>query len=526
MSVDELDIDILGMFKDQLYHDLKLMKTQIRDLETLENYSESVNALFRVFHNYKATTRYLDFLHFHELASHVEGVLEILRTQNIPVNESIIVWLMHVYEQLELWSEELEENATSLSPLESTLIEDLDIQQATPTPSAMLKSLTLVYLDHKITRAKKLIPALRSTLKEANYFDDINMVSKLSETPNIFLLNLAEDTFDKVTYIQENFPKSGIITVMDDLSRENVLALSKVGVDFTLSNPINGKTLKRELQNLSSARFTRKRILISNTKIMAFIETLKPLPNSLFQIQQICDDEEMSVNDLIKVIQTDPIVSGAILKAAASPVYGLKKDITINRAITSFGKQNIKAIVLSQMVDGLGEIDLTPYGIDNDVFSLVASRRLQLMMKWYSKVSIAALSALSSSAILGNIGQILVAQEIINNNLTDDFQHLTQLHNINYAEEQLLHTSTARVSGSITKFWKLQDEIIESITYSDLPEKAPIQSREFAIANYIVFQLVKLDGTLANEIPENIIKLMDEEGLELAPLEKAFQTLI
>lgn len=525
MSVDDLDLDILGMFKDQLYTDLSRMKKQINDLENLENYADAVNALFRVFHNYKATTRYLNFLNFHELATHVENVLEVLRTQSSPVNESIIKWLFRVKEQLTVWSDELEENAMTLSSMDYELINELTIEQASPTPSTMLKSLSLVYLDSKSTRAKKLIPALKNTLKEAHYFDDINLLLKRSEAPNIVLINLGDATIATAKQIQDTFAKTGIIAVVDNLTRENVLALSKANLDYTLANPINGKTLKRELTKLSAARFSRKRLIISNTKIMAFIKSLKPLPNSLFQIQQICDDEEMAINDLIKVVQTDPIMSGAILNAAASPIYGLKKDITINRAISSFGKQTVKALVLSEMSNALGEIDLSPYNINESTFSEVASKRLQLMMKWYSKVSVAALSILSSSAILGNLGQILIAQEVMQNRLKDDFEHLIDLHNINYAEEQLLHTSTARISGSIIKFWKLQPEIVESIYYSDCPDKAPIESYEYALANHIVFSLIALDGSMPETIPEHIKEFLLQEGLELAPLEKAFNVL-
>jgi len=525
MSVNDLDIDILEMFKDQLYNDLSAMKLQIQDLQTVEEYEESINALFRTFHNYKATTRYLDFLNFHELATHTENVLEILRTQTPPINESLLLWLKRVRVQLKSWSEELEENATRLSDLDHTIIEDLSIQQAVQSPSSMLKSLTLVYFDTKQERAKKLIAALKNTLKQALFLNEVFMIHKLDTPPNIIMINLGEDTLENAKLLQNLYPKAGVIAVVDTLTRENLLALSKAGIDYTLSNPINGKSLKRELQKLSSAHFTRKRLIISNTKIMAFIQNLAPLPNSLFQIQEICDDGDKAISDLIKVIQKDPILSGVILNAAASPVYSLKKDITIGRAISSFGKQTIKAIVLNEMTNALGDMDLSAYQIDEETFSLVASRRLQLMMKWYSKVSIGALSVLSSSAILGNIGQILIAQELEENKLSEDFEHLVSLHDINYAEEQLLHTSTARVSGSIVKFWKLQNEIVESIAYSDTPCKAPIESHEYALANYIVYQLVPLDGTLPESISEEIIHLLETEGLELAPLEKAFAML-
>jgi HD-like signal output (HDOD) protein len=303
------------------------------------------------------------------------------------------------------------------------------------------------------------------------------------------------------------------------------MKLLKTGTSHVITNPLNAKVFHNELIYITKIYFTSQNIIIDNKKILEFIQNLKPLPNTLFQIIQICDDEELPIKDLTKVIKSDPIISANILNAANSPLYGSTQIKTIDQAVTKLGKRAVKALSMSGLSKKLGEIDLSPYNMDENTFSDVSMKRLSLMLKWYSKVSIADLTVLSSTAVLGNLGQILLSREIINLNSSDKFKSLCETFCISHAEEKVMYTTTTLVTSQILNYWKLSSDIVSTIAYSDNPKEAPEELRELIIANNIVYKLVQLNGVVLDEIPDDVLVLMGENNLDVAPLQKALDSI-
>jgi HD-like signal output (HDOD) protein len=135
------------------------------------------------------------------------------------------------------------------------------------------------------------------------------------------------------------------------------------------------------------------------------------------------------------------------------------------------------------------------------------------------------LGILSSTAILGNIGQLLISSEIESLNIIDEFLESTRNFGFSVAEEQHLHTNNAFVTSDILSFWHLKNEIIDSIKYSYDLNNAPLEVRSLAVANHIVYTLVDLDGSICPEVSQEVLDLMSQEGLDPNPLIKALAKL-
>ena len=212
-----------------------------------------------------------------------------------------------------------------------------------------------------------------------------------------------------------------------------------------------------------------------------------------------------------------------ILKAANSPLYGSIELKTIDQAVTRLGKTTIKALVASDIYKNIDQLDLTPYGIDEDQFSKISINRLTLVTKWYSKVSIAGLSVLSSTSVLGNIGQILIAKELKENDKIEHFQELCSSSNIRYAEGKLLHTSTTTISAQILNYWQLSSDIVNTIAYSQNPKEASEELEQLVVANNIVYEIIRLDGVILDEIPDDVLVTMAKYNLDIKPLQNALE---
>ena len=523
----ELDSDIFDMFKDQFEQQLPQMEAHIVGLEKEEFYADSIDNLFRMMHNYKATVGYLNIKSMISLVRSAEELLGSLRTQPGPADDAIIDWLLRVKDKFNIWLDEMDLGLREFSTVEHSFVHEIKITPPTMRPADRIKELNLLYIDTNEVRAAKFIGVLKKTLNEAYTVNGLNTLESMGTEyiPDICLVNIGEDNLAAIDVIHEKFSHSAIIVVHEKLTRARLMKVGLKGVNHNLANPIKGSELKRELLAVTESHFSERRVLITNKKINTFIQTLQPLPSSIFQIQQICDDEEMSVKDLIKVVKVDPVISASILNAAASPIYGLKSVSTIDNAVSIFGKRTVKAIVLSEMSTHMGEIELSAYAINEDTFSEVAAKRLSLMIKWYSKISISDLSILSSSAILGSLGQLLIAKEIKSQGMIERFLEYKNEYGSQSAEEQFIHTTTPFVTSDILQFWNLPRDIIESIRYSDDPEDAPIEVRSLAIANHIVYRLVSLDAKIEEVINDDILLILENEGLDPAHLERALESI-
>lgn len=521
MLENKFSSEVFDMFSDQLIAQLPRIEEIVLDLDKNGIDNELLNELFRIFHSFKATASYLGLPGLRSLSEKTETVLSMLQKNSLQVSTDIIDWLFRVKDQFSQWSDEIELNANVLS--ESNLEKEINLTATKEPLSTSMKKLTLLYCDDDKTRAKTIIPVLKKMVGQVKYVSSFEELLKLSTDIDIVFTNIANDTPQYIKKVYKKFDKSALIVTLDKVTPTIKSKYALYGIHHIIKSPIKGDALKRELYAVTLSHFSERRVLISNKKIKEFIETLEPLPNTIFQIQQICDDSEMGISDLIKVVKQDPIISGTILNAANSPIYGLKKITSIDQAVATFGKRTIKAIALGEASKYIGIQNLECYGINDELFSSISNYRLSLMVKWYSKVAIADLSTLSVSAILGNIGQLLIAKEITRYAKIKEFQAVAKSESIQFAEESILHTTTAFVTSDILDYWNIQSEIVDSIRYSDNYKNAPIEIQHLCIANYVVFNLVHLNGTIKSEVPAKIAKLVEEHNMNLSALRKALE---
>jgi len=522
------DYEIFEMFKDQCYSQLPAMESKILSLEDPEVYKENINDLFRIFHNYKSTSKYLGLDNIYKVVKKTEDVLGGLRNLSQLNDEGLIQWLLKIKDQFEVWMDEMELGLNTFSAYDPLVLNSIATTPDIPKPSEIIKTLDILYIDQEDQRSKIIAQALNKILNHVKEGTDLSVIDsyKNDEKPHIILLNMKEKNQDFHQTLAKRFPEAAIIVAFDKVSKNLLLDLGSKGINNILSNPIKGSDLKRQLLSIAHVYYSSRRVLINNKKIFKFIQTLEPLPKTIIKIQEVCDNDELSIHDLVDVINTDPIIIGIILNAANSPIYGLKKkNNSLENVVAVFGKKTIKAICFGMMSSYLGEMKLAAYKINEEEFTKIGSLRLALMNNWYVHVDKNLLSTLSTTAILGNLGQLLISKEIEALDLIEEFNELSYHKSFVEIEEMLLHSNTTYVTSDILNFWSLKPDIIDSIRYSSDIINAPLEIRTLAIANYVVYNLVHLDARIEDEIPGEILYLLSEEGLDPKPLENALKII-
>ncbi|PHR54699.1 MAG: hypothetical protein COA44_12485 [Arcobacter sp.] len=515
-----MDNELLDIFTYKLLSDIPLMQGYISLLD--DEKDQAIAKLFRTFHNYKASASYLELNEFYLLVAQGENILNALRCSKDKAGEHDLKWLNACTSQLQVWCDELM-LSEKLSSIEPSLFPTIAILDESEKTTQIMEGLTILYADANDQRCKKMQAPLSAIFKAVYTSKDMNEIRTflLNNTADIFIINMQDESIKVSEELVLLKPDVALITAIPELRARQKSRLLLKGMTHPIISPIKAKDLKRQLHNIVTSHFSKVYTLISHKKIYNFIQGLDPLPSSIKEIARLCDDEESSIKDIIKVVESDSITTASVLHAANMPIYAVKSTSSVEQAVVSFGKKLIKAITLSDMTCKIGDLNLQAYEMDEHQFKLSSQVRLALMNVWYSRVNSSDLSLLCSSAILGNLGEILINQELINEGLSDEFKTYHK-DDLSKAEVTLLKTSSAFVTADILEFWDLDPDLVDSIRYSDSPFNASTPLiQKLACANAVVYTMVSPYGEVLDEIPKGIKSLMLKAGLELSVLEEA-----
>jgi len=104
------DFEIVDEFLDHYSIMIDTMEPLIVGLAQKELYSQNINELFRISHNIKSASAFLNIDVMNRFSIMVEDTLEFLRTQDGPASDEIIAWLLLCHDQLARWNKNLEED--------------------------------------------------------------------------------------------------------------------------------------------------------------------------------------------------------------------------------------------------------------------------------------------------------------------------------------------------------------------------------------------------------------------------------
>lgn len=262
--------------------------------------------------------------------------------------------------------------------------------------------------------------------------------------------------------------------------------------------------------------------------ILESIKSLPPLPKTITEIHKIYMNPESSIADLVKVVEDDPMIIANLLKAANSPLYSFKKDITnVSQAVSLFGMSMTRSIVLGNSVRKLLNVDMEPYSTTSEKFAEISSRQAALMHSWYKKIDKHKADKLFLASFLQETGKILIASHIIQQDETMTFKsEIEMTHNIAAVENSYVKETTASVTAAIFEHWEFDTDFVEMIRYSDNPAAAPRDIAEYATALNIVKTIIPINNPLS-EISINIgLKKASDAGYNHELLEDCIDDML
>ena len=262
-----------------------------------------------------------------------------------------------------------------------------------------------------------------------------------------------------------------------------------------------------------------------NEDILKRIKQLPPLPESAIKIEAVYQDPDSSFNDMVKILEKDPLLTADILKAANSPLYGFSREINaISQAVGLFGMGTVRGFALASIVKKSFSLDLSPYGISNEMFSSLSKKQHGLMTSWCLRKENRLLGVLSPAAFLVEIGKVLIAQQIMADGQEEAFRDaLKELGDVEAAERQIVGVDTPEVSATIFSQWKFEEGLVDVIRNCQNPEKADEEDQRPARILHVVRVAVPINGTITEASIEAARALITKYDLDMESFDKAIE---
>jgi HD-like signal output (HDOD) protein len=235
--------------------------------------------------------------------------------------------------------------------------------------------------------------------------------------------------------------------------------------------------------------------------LIKYINELPPLPQSVQKIQSLYAGGEPDLKELVKLIESDPILTADILARANAPIYSFSKNIlSVMQAITLFGSASVRGFVLSSAVNRNFEIDMQAYSISNDTYLNVCNLQSALMFQWYMSVDIEHVKFLVPVAFLMETGKVIIAKEVNDSAYAEVFiEELKKTESIEEVERLFTDRTSAQICALLFEHWYFDESFILTMQFLDDVNKAPLHIQTFIKALNVVRRAVNINEQLTAE---------------------------
>ncbi|MEA2112142.1 MAG: HDOD domain-containing protein [Campylobacterota bacterium] len=262
--------------------------------------------------------------------------------------------------------------------------------------------------------------------------------------------------------------------------------------------------------------------------IIENVKSLPPLEKTILDVQRVYNDADSSIHDMVKAVEHDPMIVTNLLKAANSPLYFLGKEIEkASVAVSLFGMSMTRSIVLNSSIRKLLKVDMEPYNISPDRFAEISNLQASLMMSWFKRVDRARADKLYMAAFLQETGKILISNQIVLEDLVDNFKsEIETAFNIAMIEKSFTGVTTSEITAAIFEHWKFDKEFVDTIAYVDDLNSAPKETKENSIVLNIVKTIIPVNDPLGERSIEQGLKKAEDAGYDIDVLEDEINKLV
>lgn len=219
-------------------------------------------------------------------------------------------------------------------------------------------------------------------------------------------------------------------------------------------------------------------------------EKLPPLSDTVVRLRDYIAEsrEGVEISKVVDILSKDPMVTANLLKIANSAYYGFSSKIsTINQVVALLGIDTVKNIVMTDSIRSHIKVNVSPYGLDTDMFMGNCSKEVDFISTWLGGEDKKLAQILVPCAMLFRFGMILFSTALIKTRQDKDFRKMleeNEFMNVPLVEQEFFGTDHISFLAYCFDLWKFDDDMIQTVLYATSPHSATrnIQKGAYALA--------------------------------------------
>lgn len=247
--------------------------------------------------------------------------------------------------------------------------------------------------------------------------------------------------------------------------------------------------------------------------IMKHVSSFPSMPAAAVKLLQLLDDEDVSTQEIERVLRSEPGLTANILKMANSAYFGLRQQVSsIKQAVVVLGVQKLKKLILSSCMAAVMEKPVVGYDLDpgalwdHSIAVTVGAEKLAELLQVQDR------DTLFTGALLHDVGK-LVMGEFVSEDIPAIEAAAKEGLPFQQAEREVLGTDHAEVGAHILDAWGFPDDLVSAVRWHHEPDEAPQTSE--------VIDLVHVANVLTLMVGMGV----GREGLHYQPSSAATQRL-
>ena len=247
-------------------------------------------------------------------------------------------------------------------------------------------------------------------------------------------------------------------------------------------------------------------------KILITIGDLPLIPRIVLRVQQLLVNPNSDFEDIVKLVEADPVFTAKVLKIANSAYYGMRARVTsVQRAVVMLGYKTIGEIITVVGISKLLSKTLEGYRLESEDLwqhsMAVAFGSRIIARKEYPRLQNDAFLA----GLFHDIGKIILDKYVTEKKEAfDEFIESGQ-HSFLSAEKKLLGFDHTEIIGELFKKWGFLKPLANAVRYHHSPFSS--KAGELSYIIYVADLIVKMN--------KNIIRQqIDKRALEFLNLEE------
>ncbi|MCK5077831.1 MAG: HDOD domain-containing protein [Calditrichia bacterium] len=203
------------------------------------------------------------------------------------------------------------------------------------------------------------------------------------------------------------------------------------------------------------------------------IENIATIPGNAFQIIQLINDPDSSLNAISKLIEQDMSLTTKILKIANSPFIGyISKVDTVQRALTILGLNQVKNMVLAIALYSAFVNFKETENFSREKFWQHSFGTGQIARTFANKLNIHMRGEEFVGGVIHDVGKIIIDQYF-----PEKFEEILKYSKDNQmplieSEQKILGADHMEIGGWILKKWQFPENLISVVSYHHNPSKS------------------------------------------------------